>query len=199
MITPQAEPSLLHRSERAEVSGLERVLAKSREAPVTKVLGRAAKLGDQEPLYAAAAVLVLLGFGLGHRRLVLAGLRIGTAVALSDALKSATKKLVARTRPRSLADDHAYKSELGGSDDKAHQSFPSGHVAATLAAARALYRVYPSTGALGMTVVVGLGLTRVAQGEHWPTDVAAGAFIGGASELASGALIDRLQRALVAH
>ena len=132
--------------ESAEVGQLSAGLARTREAPLTKALGRLAKLGDQEPLYAAAAMLALLAVVRRDGRLGLAAVRVGAAVAMSDAMKSLTKKLIKRSRPRTVMEGHGYRRELGGSEEKAEQSFPSGHVAATLAASRALSRIYPASG-----------------------------------------------------
>ena len=186
--SPQSPPSL----EDAEVHGLSGPLARTKELPVTKGLGKVAKLGDQGPLYAASIILGLCGLVLKNRKLVHAGLRVGAAVAVSDVLKSATKKLVKRSRPKSVAAGHDYRREGGGSDEKAEQSFPSGHVAATLAASRALRRVYPRSGPIGLGVSVVLAGSRVASAEHWPSDVLAGAIIGYVAEKASGAILNPL-------
>ena len=179
--------------EAAEV-GLTRTLARSKESSITKGLGRLAKLGDQEPLYAASFILAACGLVLKDRRLIQAGVRVGAAVAVSDVLKSATKKLVKRSRPKALAAGQDYRREGGGSKDKGEQSFPSGHVAATLAASRALRRVYPKTGPTGLAVTVVLGGSRVAAAEHWPSDILAGAVIGYVAETVSGGLLRHILR-----
>ena len=158
---------------------------------MTKGLGKLAKLGDQEPLYAASIVLGLSGLVLKDRRMVHAGVRIGLAVAVSDVLKSLAKTLMKRSRPKSVSAGRDYRSEGGGSDDKDEQSFPSGHVAATLAASRALRRVYPRTGPVGLGATVVLGGSRVAAAEHWPSDILAGAVIGYVAEKVSGAVLER--------
>ena len=180
------------RLEDAEVRGLSGKLARTKELPVTKWLGKLAKLGAQEPLYAASVILAVTGLVLQDRRLVHAGVRVGAAVAASDVLKSVTKKLVKRSRPKSVAAGHDYRREGGGSDEKAEQSFPSGHVAATFAASRALRRVYPRSGPVGLGVSVVLGGSRVASAEHWPSDVLAGAVTGYVAEKASGAILNPL-------
>ena len=78
---------------------------------MTKGFGKVAKLGDQEPLYAASIILGLCGLVLTDRRLVHDGLRVGAAVAVSDVLKSVTKKLVMRSRPKSVVAGHDYRRE----------------------------------------------------------------------------------------
>ncbi len=186
--SPHGPPSL----EDAEVSGLGGALARTRDLPITKQLSHLAKLGDQEPLYAASILLGVCGLVLKDRRLVRSGVRVGAAVAASDVLKSLTKKLVTRSRPKSVAAGRGYRREGGGSDDKGEQSFPSGHVAATLAASRALRRVYPKSGPAGLGVTAVLGGSRVAAAEHWPSDILAGAVIGYVAEKASGAILDKI-------
>ncbi len=196
MITALSQrPDPVSKAEQAEVEGLRSKLAWTRERSVTKALGRVAKLGDQEPLYAAGVALALAGVCLRSRPLFLTGVRIGTAVALSDAMKSVAKRLIKRTRPKASGGDQ-YRREFGGSNNKDDQSFPSGHMAATVAASRALARSYPGTSGVGTAVVIGLGVTRVVQGEHWPSDVAAGAVIGLLAEAGSSMLAGSVEKAL---
>src|SRR5438094_807374 len=57
-------------------------------------------------------------------------------------------------------------------------SFPSGHSAASFAAATALATFYPSAAPLSFTLATGVGLSRVYLGHHFPSDVAVGAATG---------------------
>ena len=57
-------------------------------------------------------------------------------------------------------------------------SFPSGHTAASFAAATALTAFYPSSAPLVFTLASGVGVSRVYLGHHFPSDVAVGAAIG---------------------
>lgn len=77
---------------------------------------------------------------------------------------------------------------MGGSPDKKKQSFPSGHVACTVAAASVVSRAYPPATPYVGTAAAAISLSRVANGSHWPLDVAAGLLIG----LASGGLVRKL-------
>jgi undecaprenyl-diphosphatase len=59
-------------------------------------------------------------------------------------------------------------------------SFPSGHSAASFAAATALTTFYPRAAPLVYTLATGVGLSRVYLGHHFPSDVAVGAAVGSA-------------------
>jgi membrane-associated phospholipid phosphatase len=169
---------------------LGRRIAAHRDEPATQAVAAAGKLGDQEPLYLLAAGLGGLGLILRRPRLVEAGVRMGLAVAAADLAKSLIKKTVTRTRPHVLMDEGRYESHLGGSDEKPEQSFPSGHMAGSVAAALAARRVYPQTTPYTLAACAVLGWGRVGKGAHWPSDVAAGAVVGLVCEAATARLVD---------
>jgi undecaprenyl-diphosphatase len=57
-------------------------------------------------------------------------------------------------------------------------SFPSGHTAAAFAGALAAGRLFPRARLAWWALALGIALSRVYVGAHWPTDVLSGAAIG---------------------
>jgi membrane-associated phospholipid phosphatase len=170
--------------EKADIA-LGKKIASKRHHPAVKAAAAAGKFGDQGPLYAMAAGVLGVGIASRHRRVTDCGLAMLAAIALADGGKRIAKSLVRRTRPHILIDHGRYDVDTGGSDDKQEQSFPSGHTACTLAAARALSRHAPETTGAAAAATAVIALSRVAEGKHWPLDVAAGAVIGLAAEALS--------------
>ncbi len=67
----------------------------------------------------------------------------------------------------------------------ADASFPSGHTAASFAAATVLASFYPTAAPLVYALATGVGVSRVHLGHHFPSDVVAGAMLG----LVSGSML----------
>jgi membrane-associated phospholipid phosphatase len=122
---------------------------------------------------ASGAIVVLSLFGLGRQIVVLGG---GLAIELAAYLT--ITYTVGRPRP-SVDATASFPST---------PSFPSGHVAAAVvlygAMAVVVWSLNPSrplrAGAVGVAVVVPslVGVSRVYEGLHYPSDVAAGAVLG---------------------
>ena len=129
--------------------------------------------------------MLAVGVASRDRRLTDTGLSMLAAVGIADIGKRIVKNLVRRTRPKALLEEGDYEADTGGSDNKKEQSFPSGHTAGSVAAARAFARKVPEGSAAAAVAATALGLSRVAKGEHWPLDVAAGAVIGLVAEACS--------------
>ncbi|HEV2803496.1 MAG TPA: phosphatase PAP2 family protein [Chthoniobacterales bacterium] len=179
--------------EKADVE-LGKKMASKRHHPAVKAAATAGKFGDQGPLYALAAGVLAVGVASRHRRVSDSGLAMLAAIALADVGKRITKRAVRRTRPHILLDQGRYDADTGGSDDKQEQSFPSGHTACTVAAARALSRYAPETGAVAGAATAVVALSRVLEGKHWPLDVAGGALIGLVAERLAALLYEQCRR-----
>jgi membrane-associated phospholipid phosphatase len=177
--------------ENADIA-LGKAVASNKENPAVRVASQLGKLGDQEPLYIAAAALVVAGLAGTNCRLARAGFTMLAAVAAADAGKTFLKHRVHRTRPNVTLDEGRYASGVGHSEQKPQQSFPSGHMAGTVAAVRAVARHYPRIGPWGAAASVAIALTRMAKGAHWPLDIAAGAVIGIGAEALSGSFLKAL-------
>jgi membrane-associated phospholipid phosphatase len=181
--------------EKADVE-LGAALASHRDDPAVKAVGSAGKIGDQGPLYALSAGMLIAGLASRNRRLAGSGLSMLAAIGVADVSKRLIKRVVSRTRPHVLLDDGRYETDAGGSGQKPEQSFPSGHTAGSVAAARALSRVHPAAGSAAGVAAVAVGISRVAKGAHWPLDVAAGAIIGLGAEALSRLLLKSAGRLL---
>lgn len=57
-------------------------------------------------------------------------------------------------------------------------SFPSGHAALAFAVAAAVSFYYPKTSILFFLAAFSIGISRVAAGIHWPSDILGGAVVG---------------------
>lgn len=166
-------------------------LARHREHPVVVALGAAAQVGDQAPLIAVSGAVIAWGLARKDPRRAGAGARMLLSVLAATAIKSAVKRLVSRTRPNVLLDEGHYEVKPLGPDEGPWHSFPSGHTAGSVAAARALGSVYPDARAPAYAAAAAIALIQIPRGRHFPIDVAAGALVG----LASAAAAERLYRA----
>jgi len=159
-----------------------------RSAHWNRITGDITDIADKFEIAGVAAVLtiVLLFRRWGrHAFLLLAGIAIELSVFL------AANAIVARPRPAVI--------HLGGTPST--YSFPSGHETATivlyggiaLIVTVATTRWWPRIvlWTLAVILTVGVGLSRVYRGEHYPTDVVAGLLLGIGS-LVAGVFIIRV-------
>lgn len=167
--------------ERADVV-VAATLGQWRDAPVVRAAGWASEVADQPPMFALSAATLALGLAAGDRRLAATGGRMLAAVALATGVKAAIKAVVARTRPHKALDEGRYEASLMGPNEGPWNSFPSGHTADAVAAARVVARAYPGGAGPAYAAAAAIAAIQVPRGAHYPIDVAAGAVVGWAAE-----------------
>jgi membrane-associated phospholipid phosphatase len=178
----QAEKRLISLDDRAR-----RLFEPYADAPPMRALDLLSKLGDQPELRLIAGSLMIVGTFAANDRFVRAGARMLIAHEAATATKDVIKTNIDRTRPRSALKSHANKPQKGDHTAKERTSFPSGHSAGAIAAARAFSREFPEYGAPALAGAVLVAALQIARCAHYPTDVVAGVLIGLAAESATSA------------
>ncbi|BAS26635.1 phosphatase PAP2 family protein [Limnochorda pilosa] len=131
-------------------------------------LGEVARLGEAPVHLGAVLVLLAAGDGGSAGRVVEA--EVGAAVATW-----AGKVALGRARPWTGEGAARF---AGPSLAEAHHSFPSGHTSSAFALATVLAGRYPDGAVVWYALAAGVGLSRIYTGDHWPSDVLAGAAVG---------------------
>lgn len=175
----------LHRADRKVAQSASR----AKDTPPMRIAAVVAEAGDQPPLIALSAATLTIGLLLRRPKVAEAGARMLASHLLATAIKTVVKRSVDRTRPGPVTDGKAYALRPGDSEDHDLTSFPSGHTAGAVAVARAAARVWPDGAPLLATAAAAIGALQLPTGNHYGSDVAAGAAIGVASEwLVDGAV-----------
>ena len=160
------------------------------DAPAITVFDWLSKLGDQPELRTAAGLLIAGGIIGANDRLTRAGARMIIAHEAATMAKDQIKTQIDRTRPRSASSRRDKKLRKGRHTAKEKTSFPSGHTAGAVAAARAISREYPAAGAAALAAAGLIAATQIVRRAHYPTDVVAGVAIGLLSEAIANAAWD---------
>lgn len=150
----------------------------------------AGDLADQEPLYAAAASVIVTGIAMRDGKLVRGGTHILASHLLATALRGVIKHMVDRTRPEAAARRGEYELSEGERYESDFNSFPSGHAAGAVAVGSAVAREWPDAAPLAHGLAAAATVAPVASSRHFVSDVLAGAAIG----LVADAAISRLLR-----
>lgn len=161
------------------------------DTPAIKALDLFSKLGDQPEIRLIAGALIVGGIFGANDRLTHAGARMIIAHEVATLAKSAIKTQIDRTRPRSAQSRAERKPKKGKHRAKEKTSFPSGHAAGAIAAARAFSREYPEYAAAALGAAGLIAASQVPRRAHYPTDTAAGVVLG----LLSEAVVDLAWRA----
>ena len=112
------------------------------------------------------------------------GLRLGVASGIGAALSQALKRSLTRARP-----DVSIAGFEPLAENPDRFSFPSGHTAAAFGVAVAFAGEPFGAGPAALLLAVGIGLSRVYLGAHYPLDVGAGAFLGAIAGLLTRLLV----------
>ncbi|MEP6590495.1 MAG: phosphatase PAP2 family protein [Gemmatimonadota bacterium] len=143
------------------------------------------RFGEITVIAPVAGGLAVAGLLAGRPALLRTAERIAASAVLASALSQATKYSLGRSRP--------YQDADLGADDFApfsgRVSFPSGHATAAFAFATTLGDATGNTVArVGLyTLATGVAWARIAESDHWLSDVIAGAGLGiVAGKFASG-------------
>jgi membrane-associated phospholipid phosphatase len=167
--------------EEADIATAEN-LGQHRNEPAVRAVGAVSEVADQAPSIALCGALLILGIIAERPKLAEAGGRMLASVLLATAIKSATKRMITRTRPNVVLDRGEYDFGMESSERGDHQSFPSGHTADAVAAARGLARVSPGASGAAYAAAVVIAAVQVPRAKHYPLDLLAGAAVGIISE-----------------
>ncbi|BDG09318.1 phosphatase PAP2 family protein [Anaeromyxobacter paludicola] len=112
------------------------------------------------------------------------GLRVAAGSSLAALLAQGLKRTLNRARPSSAIEQFEALA-----DNPDAFSFPSGHTAAAFGVAVALAGEPFWAGPIATVLAVGIGLSRVYLGAHYPLDVAAGSVLGVAAGVLARLLV----------
>jgi membrane-associated phospholipid phosphatase len=157
--------------------------------PAVRLVSLLSEIGDQPPMRALCAGVILVGLGRGDARLARAGVRMLAAHSLATGAKNFVKRRIDRTRPRTANGKGGHKMKKGRNTQKEETSFPSGHSAGAAAVAQAFTRDYPEHRTAALAAAGAIALAQIPRCAHYPTDVGSGLAIGFVSEALVGRLI----------
>lgn len=125
-------------------------------------------------LFISAFVLISIIFGNETFRFI--GVQAGLTLFISQTITYIAKSILSRERPYNIL-KHLNTFEINLKD----YSFPSGHSSASFSLAMVIAFNIPKLSVLVLIMALLVGISRIYIGVHYPTDVAAGIFLGMAS------------------
>lgn len=157
-------------------------------APVHAVMGAITTLGLSDWLLIPSAVLFAVTLAvvpIARRRRLQTSLRylatlygyVFVGVALPGLASLVLKRVIGRGRPMHLTDTGLYGLRPNVFDWD-YQSFPSGHATTIFAAATLTAFLWPRATYPVFALAALVALSRVVLGDHYPSDVVAGAILG---------------------
>lgn len=138
--------------------------------------GRALRVAGFLPIWLAAAGALALHDGPTHdarRAWLLAG-----SPALSGLAGEVLKLIVRRERPNAHAGHYVFRSFADRPFSSGGLALPSSHAVVAFGAAAMLGRLFPRARHVFWAIAWGCGLTRVAAGAHFFSDVVVSAIVG---------------------
>lgn len=122
-------------------------------------------------IFSSLFIFLLILFGNGDIRFI--GLESLVTITISQAIVHSLKRILSRERPYKIIEQlNTYGINLKD------YSFPSGHTAATFSIATTIALNIPRLSILVFVIAIIVGISRIYLGVHYPTDVAAGIFLG---------------------
>lgn len=128
-------------------------------------------------------ILIALAIGLTQwkqRGAKLTAWMIVVSPLMAGAMAELLKRVIGRERPGTIDPTGAYtfKPFLGAFSDGSNLGIPSSHAAVAFGGAFILLRLFPCAGWVALVWAIGCGVTRIALGAHYVSDVVAGAALG---------------------
>lgn len=174
----ETKRNIFARFDQAEVSFCLHFNRSAHHLPVRRFFAGISRLGNGIFWYTLLLLLPLI-YGLSG---VMSTLHIALVALLGVVVYKVLKAKLIRERPFIASSDI-----LCGSPPMDRYSFPSGHTLHAVSFSILTMYYFPALGWIVLPFAVLVALSRVILGLHYPSDVLAGAAIGGA--LASGSLL----------
>lgn len=147
--------------------------------PTWLALAAALLLVDEARVRANPTALAARATGLTPRReLRIGAARLALGAAMGGAIAELLKLVVGRERPDAPLSGYVFRPFLNGFVDGSNLGMPSSHAAVAFGAACALRRAFPGCGWVVIPLATWCAVGRMQAGDHYLSDVVAGAMVG---------------------